>query len=963
MKTLIKQFLLTLLFLITVRIYPQELDHVQPAHQQLVREAWNLCKLYNPNYANVEMNSWIGTTETSGPWDFTNQARVVAGAWREDDEDVIWNYSCPTIPPLLWQYTNTHFWKVENPNNPNQYTPYTLSGNCYGFPWECGPVPGSAWDRLNKYINGGWTLHKQFPNTQVDFQRWDGQGVYHLGSLGPFGIIYEGLVEGSRNLYGTGYARIVSYYNEAGQEEPFNHPYEVRLAGNKYLCYEILGRMAHCLGDMSVPAHTHLDPHPQACGEGDSYEQRMDGQYQNYTASNCGGPLVDPFFQTQYHPVYYLAFLQNQIARWFPSNDAGGWSYYTGYPFSTGNWLYNAPYWTNSIFTDYGANGITQANFETIANYCMKSAIRTTAGLFYWFLIKTNQQPLVPPTITSIVCNQHNNNFFWHENLTLTASATGTQPLYFAWSYRKCGSYNGGCQNTSPMPNGLWVSSVGNPSFTFNNSNQGQNCNQYNCYQTTPCTIQGYYPDCGQGNISYTATLTVTNSVGSYTFTYPQSIFPFTNVRPPPPPGGGGCPFIYVWNSDSTLFYTDNNLLHRSEFPENAGQDIKDLYKLKLTPGLMDDGKYAVQIGEYENDHDYFDMVKLYAVDHPEGTVIGITESNQIIMYDNSGVQSTDYATQNSNNITPYIQYYYQGKKVISGSSSDGIYAHYDSTSESRAFANAFSKIKMRNHGVRNSITPDSLALIGEIDREFNGGKTGNTGVVNIYTGKNMYTRQFAARQNMAPVIIPYSNLSDAVDHVDIIWNTDYAITYFSVVPVTYSGFDITEMPLSEAIHSIDNEDVTSTILNLDQQYVELDSADYVTLSFSPIGNPQPGMLRDYVFETDGRYTVNGLMHPMHRITGADEKISPLYKFNLYTNYPNPFNPKTQIRYEIAKNSFVKISIYNVLGQLIRELVNENKAPGSYSVEFDGTNLPSGLYLYKIQAGTFTDVKKMLLVK
>jgi photosystem II stability/assembly factor-like uncharacterized protein len=85
--------------------------------------------------------------------------------------------------------------------------------------------------------------------------------------------------------------------------------------------------------------------------------------------------------------------------------------------------------------------------------------------------------------------------------------------------------------------------------------------------------------------------------------------------------------------------------------------------------------------------------------------------------------------------------------------------------------------------------------------------------------------------------------------------------------------------------------------------------------------------------------------------------------YSLSQNYPNPFNPSTNINFSIPKNSFVKISIYNVLGQLITELVNENKTPGNYSVEFDGTNLPSGLYLYKIQAGAFTETKKMLLIK
>jgi hypothetical protein len=85
--------------------------------------------------------------------------------------------------------------------------------------------------------------------------------------------------------------------------------------------------------------------------------------------------------------------------------------------------------------------------------------------------------------------------------------------------------------------------------------------------------------------------------------------------------------------------------------------------------------------------------------------------------------------------------------------------------------------------------------------------------------------------------------------------------------------------------------------------------------------------------------------------------------FSLEQNYPNPFNPVTQIKYSIANDEFVKIKVFDVLGREVAVLVNENQKAGSYSTEFDGSNFASGLYLYKIQAGSFTDVKKMILIK
>jgi aminopeptidase N len=87
------------------------------------------------------------------------------------------------------------------------------------------------------------------------------------------------------------------------------------------------------------------------------------------------------------------------------------------------------------------------------------------------------------------------------------------------------------------------------------------------------------------------------------------------------------------------------------------------------------------------------------------------------------------------------------------------------------------------------------------------------------------------------------------------------------------------------------------------------------------------------------------------------------FTFALHQNFPNPFNPVTRIKFDIPKRSNVTLKIYDVLGRLIIEPVNELREAGRYNVEFDGTNLPSGVYYYKIEAGSFTDVKKMVLIK
>ena len=85
--------------------------------------------------------------------------------------------------------------------------------------------------------------------------------------------------------------------------------------------------------------------------------------------------------------------------------------------------------------------------------------------------------------------------------------------------------------------------------------------------------------------------------------------------------------------------------------------------------------------------------------------------------------------------------------------------------------------------------------------------------------------------------------------------------------------------------------------------------------------------------------------------------------YSLSQNYPNPFNPLTIINYQLTSANFTTIKIYNLLGQEVAQLVNELKQPGTYEVTWDASNMPSGMYFYRMVSGQFSDVKKMLLIK
>ncbi len=90
---------------------------------------------------------------------------------------------------------------------------------------------------------------------------------------------------------------------------------------------------------------------------------------------------------------------------------------------------------------------------------------------------------------------------------------------------------------------------------------------------------------------------------------------------------------------------------------------------------------------------------------------------------------------------------------------------------------------------------------------------------------------------------------------------------------------------------------------------------------------------------------------------------SPPTNFGLSQNFPNPFNPSTVISYQIPADEMVTLKVYDVLGREVASLVNEQKSAGVHQINFDGSGLSSGMYVYKIQAGSFVQTKKMLLTK
>lgn len=124
-------------------------------------------------------------------------------------------------------------------------------------------------------------------------------------------------------------------------------------------------------------------------------------------------------------------------------------------------------------------------------------------------------------------------------------------------------------------------------------------------------------------------------------------------------------------------------------------------------------------------------------------------------------------------------------------------------------------------------------------------------------------------------------------------------------------------------------------------------AVNYYIKVAGPLGNSSDAVWIDH-FTLTGRKGYGGV-----------EPVS----YQLFQNFPNPFNPQTDISFSVADDSKVTLTLYNTLGQQVAQLVNGDYKKGIYSIKFDGSNYASGVYFYRITAGSFTDEKKMVLVK
>jgi hypothetical protein len=135
--------------------------------------------------------------------------------------------------------------------------------------------------------------------------------------------------------------------------------------------------------------------------------------------------------------------------------------------------------------------------------------------------------------------------------------------------------------------------------------------------------------------------------------------------------------------------------------------------------------------------------------------------------------------------------------------------------------------------------------------------------------------------------------------------------------------------------------------------WTQIDNLPHAKAAFASARVGWSGGANDSIYKWD-----NTLL-----VTTVGQSKGIVGDFRLEQNYPNPFNPSTTIRYVLPYRSHVTLTVYNMLGQQVAQIVNGEVDAGNHDVQFNASNLASGVYFYRIQAGNFVESKALLLVK
>jgi hypothetical protein len=409
-------------------------------------------------------------------------------------------------------------------------------------------------------------------------------------------------------------------------------------------------------------------------------------------------------------------------------------------------------------------------------------------------------------------------------------------------------------------------------------------------------------------------------------------------------PPGGGCPYLFAW--DGARFAEENSIVGHADNAALA-KPSPDFYRLQTCVPL-DNGRYRLQIREFEQEQSSFDDFTLTAIEHPAATLVNVTKDGRMSIYRGELLPVSAIDDQGVDCLAAVID-------------EDGVF-----------FWRQTAGTLTLTYLVGKGFGTQSMALTQSPPEPPSNKKLAADSSSGSSRPGLMTTEVLASDGSWVQLDALADRANDGTEHITVdptdyisggqivirrSWETNAYVDKVSLLLPSAEEPQITELQLVAATHS-QQGDILNQVMLQDDDMATLIPGESIELQFAdPIGQPvKDGYVRDFVFSANGYYTSYK----------GNAAVPETYR--LLQNYPNPFNPSTTIYYSLVSTTNVDLAVYNMLGQKVKTLVNTMQQAGNQSVVWDGTDdggspVASGIYLYTLTTPDYTASRKMILMK
>ncbi len=393
--------------------------------------------------------------------------------------------------------------------------------------------------------------------------------------------------------------------------------------------------------------------------------------------------------------------------------------------------------------------------------------------------------------------------------------------------------------------------------------------------------------------------------------------------------GGNGCPTLSLEpDSTSDSGGEDENplLISSTTYPT---EDVVDYYLIQSELTSIND-EIHINIHEPASEHTWLDQVQLIEIETSQDEQVAVTDNGEIVNYRESDSDLT-IVINDTIDVTAVLES--SDDNTLSVVPGDILSIEIDPNGS-----------ELASYVVAIDGFVSQKAIAADVLFVFPGGGDEDVG-------------DFFLRPNPSMSALSFGGLGAGT--LKLVFHQDGTLDFLSLLNDLNTA-DIETLEMTAAVHSESGNVIGLVDGEPDQHYAEIYPDQNVSFIFNE-GKHSLSNIR-YVLKTVGRYETDTTFAFNKLAMTGDEEIIPREN-KLFDNYPNPFNPTTQIKYSINENGLVTLKVYDILGKEVAELVNEEKQAGTYTVSFDASNLASGIYIYSINANNFHQTKKMLLLK